>query len=121
MRRTAYRLAGFGCVGLGIVGAFLPLLPTTIFFILAAGFFARSSPELEARILDHPQFGPPVRAWREHGVIPPRAKAFAILGMTMGYAIFLVGSGAGPLLAAAVAVFMLASAAYVLSRPSRPG
>ncbi|MHA7772884.1 YbaN family protein [Roseibium sp. M-1] len=120
MRRTTFKILGTGFVGLGIVGAFLPLLPTTIFFILAAACFARSSPALEARILAHPVFGPPVVAWREHGAITPRAKIFAIAGMSLGYCIFLLSAGPGPWLAVLVACFMLGCAAYVLSRPSGP-
>lgn len=120
MRRTAYKLAGLALVVIGIIGALLPLLPSTIFFILAAAMFARSSPALEARILTHPVVGPQVIAWRDHGVIPPRAKVFAVCGMCFGYGMFLLTSGTGLMLALAVAVFMLASAAYVLTRPSRP-
>ncbi|WP_299484089.1 YbaN family protein [uncultured Roseibium sp.] len=120
MRRITFKLLGAGCVGVGIVGAFLPLLPSTIFFILAAGCFARSSPALEARILNHPVFGPPVIAWREHGAITPKAKIVAVIGMTIGYLLFYWSASPNIWLAAVTAIFMFACATYVVSRPSGP-
>ncbi len=120
MRRFTFKLLGTGCVGLGIIGAFLPILPSTIFFILAAGCFARSSPALEARILNHPVIGPPVIAWREHGAIPVRAKAIAVSGMAVGYCFFYWSTGPAPWLAAGVAMIIIGCATYVVSRPSGP-
>lgn len=79
MKKPVYRILGLCSVGLGIVGAFLPLLPTTPFLILAAYFFARSHPEWEARLLAHPEVGPAIRAWRDHGAIPLVAKRLAAL------------------------------------------
>jgi uncharacterized membrane protein YbaN (DUF454 family) len=78
MRRFLYLCLGFASVGLGIVGIFLPLLPTVPFMLLAAFCFARSSPRLEARILDHPRFGPHIEAWRERGAIGPAGKRAAL-------------------------------------------
>jgi uncharacterized membrane protein YbaN (DUF454 family) len=66
------------CVATGIVGIFVPGLPTTIFLIIALWAFTRSSPRLEAWLLGHPRFGPPLRAWRQHGAIPRRAKYIAV-------------------------------------------
>ncbi|CAJ1408853.1 unnamed protein product [Effrenium voratum] len=120
LRRITFKLLGTGCVGIGIAGAFLPLLPSTIFFIMAAACFAKSSPALEAKILDHPVFGPPVIAWREHGAIQPKAKVIAIMGMIFGYAMFFWSASPALWLAVIVALFMIGSAAYVLSRPSGP-
>ncbi|SCW88175.1 hypothetical protein SAMN02927924_03644 [Sphingobium faniae] len=78
MRRTFYLLAGFLSLGLGAVGAFLPLLPTVPFMILAAFCFARSSPAWEGRLLEHRHFGPHIRRWRERGAVSRRGKKAAL-------------------------------------------
>ena len=78
MRRTLYLVAGFLSLSLGALGIFLPLLPTVPFMILAAFCFARSSPALEGRLLDHPHFGPHIRRWRDKGAISRRGKRAAL-------------------------------------------
>lgn len=118
-RQAGYFILGVLMLGLGIVGAFLPVMPTTIFLILAAWSFGRSSPRLEAWLLGHPRFGPPLRQWREHGAISRRAKLLACLGMGLGYTLFVIGVRPGPWLAAIVAIVMIASAVYVTTRPER--
>lgn len=119
-RRAGYLALGVVLLGLGIVGAFLPVMPTTIFIILAAFCFGRSSARLETWLLEHPRFGASLRSWREEGAIPTRAKIFAIAGMSVGYGMFLVAAHPGPVAMVGVAAFMLGGALYVLSRP-RPG
>lgn len=116
--RLGYRLLGVLLVAIGIIGAFLPLLPSTIFFIGATACFARSSPALEAWLLEHPQFGPGIRAWREEGAIRPRAKIAALSGMAFGYAVFLLSARPTLPLAVFVGVVMMGCATYVASRPS---
>ncbi|HEX7852764.1 MAG TPA: YbaN family protein [Sphingobium sp.] len=115
--RTAWLVLGLVFVGLGIIGALLPLMPTTIFLILAAGCFTRSSPRLEAWLLGHKRFGPTLVAWRADGAIGPRAKAMACTGIAVGYGLFLWGARPGLWLALGVAAGMGACAAYILSRP----
>jgi uncharacterized membrane protein YbaN (DUF454 family) len=105
------------CLGLGIVGAFLPLMPTTIFLILAVGCFARSSPRLEAWLLNHPRFGPSLRQWREQRAVPLIGKVGAVLGMTLGFVVFWVAVRPGLWLALGVGVVLLGCATYVVSRP----
>ena len=118
MMRHVYLALGAGFVALGFIGAFLPVLPTTPFLILAVACFARSSPRLEGWLLDHPRFGRGLRAWRERGAIPPRAKLMAVGGSALGFSVFYATSRPGPWLVAAVAALMLSGVAYVLSRPS---
>ena len=84
MTRTLYRVLGLLCVGLGAIGAVLPIMPTVPFLLLAVYFFARSNPEWEQRILDHPTWGPQVRDWRERRAISRKSKTIAILAMAAG-------------------------------------
>lgn len=82
--RPLYLTGGIVSVGLGAAGAFLPLMPTVPFLLLAAYCFARSNPEWEAKLLDHPHWGPQLRDWRERRAISRRAKTAAIVAMTLG-------------------------------------
>lgn len=82
--RPLYLAGGLIFVGLAAVGAFLPIMPTVPFLLVAVFFFARSNPEWERRIMDHPHWGPQVRDWRERRAISRRAKVMAIGAMTVG-------------------------------------
>ncbi len=79
--RTAYLVAGLALVGVGIVGIFTPVLPGTVFLILALFCFKRSSPRLENWLLTHRRFGPTLRNWEENRSIRPRTKVVAIVTM----------------------------------------
>lgn len=76
--RGTYLALGFLCVALGIIGAFVPVMPTTIFLILAVAAFGRSDPALEAKLLNHPKFGATLRDWKETKSIRLRTKVIAI-------------------------------------------
>jgi uncharacterized protein len=77
IKRRVYLAAGMLSFGLGSVGIFLPLLPTVPLYILAAFCFARSSPALEAKLMNHPRYGPHLVAWREKGVVSRKGKISA--------------------------------------------
>lgn len=116
-RRLGYLFLGCLFVLLGIIGALLPLMPTTVFLIAAAWAFGRSSPRLEHWLLHHPKFGPILVAWREAGVIPRRAKIAACSGMLCGFVVFFMFSGPPWWLALFVGVCMLMIALWIASRP----
>ncbi|SLN69400.1 YbaN family protein [Oceanibacterium hippocampi] len=119
MHRRLYLLLGFVCVALGIAGVVLPVLPTTPFMLLALWAFARSSERLHDWLYHHPRFGPPLRRWRDHGVIPLRAKLTAIATMAASLVGLVVFSAAPPWAIASAAALMAVGATVILSRPSR--
>ena len=118
--RMAY--IGFGgmMVAIGAIGVVLPGLPTTPFLIVAVWCFARSSPRFEQYLLDHPTFGGPLRVWREKGAIPRRAKILSVSMMSVSFPIYVLTASPSLMAAGGVAAFMIAGAAYVLTRPTAP-
>lgn len=88
--RGAYVLAGHGCVALGVIGVFVPLMPTTIFLLLAAAAYARGSDRFYQWLLWHPRLGPYIRDFRERGGMSRSAKVTAIsmLTLVLGSSIF---------------------------------
>ena len=82
--RPFWLAGGLTAVALGVVGAFLPIMPTVPFLLLAAFCFSRSHPVWEQRLLDHPKYGPSLRDWRERRAIGRRAKVLAIASMAVG-------------------------------------
>ena len=105
-------------LAVGVAGLFVPLLPGTLFLILAGACFTHSSPRFEAWLLDHPRFGPPVRQWRATGAIPRPAKVFACVSLAVSWLIVLSTVASSALKIACLAVFM-AVAIYLVSRPER--
>lgn len=81
--------AGWTCVGLGVVGVFLPILPTTPFMILAAACFARSSKKFYIWLLLNPYFGKHVYRYRENRIIPRKVKivGISVLVLSLGSSI----------------------------------
>jgi uncharacterized membrane protein YbaN (DUF454 family) len=119
LARLPWLAAGAALFGLGVIGVVLPVMPGTVFLILSAACFTRGSPRLERRLLAHPRFGPPIRAWRQDGVIPPRAKLCAFGGMALSV-VLVIGSGAPAVAVYSSLGLIVAGAAYVGTRPSEP-
>lgn len=72
---------GLFLVAIGVIGIFVPGLPTTIFLIAAAACFAKSSPWLHNWLISHSWFGPIIKNWQETKSIPRKAKIIALLMM----------------------------------------
>jgi uncharacterized membrane protein YbaN (DUF454 family) len=77
-------------LALGIIGAFVPVMPTVPFVLLAAWAAARSSPRLSHWLENHPRMGPHIRDWRSGGVVSRPAKWMATAMMASGGAIMMI-------------------------------
>lgn len=117
MTRWVFLGLGWFFVAVGVVGAFLPLLPTTPFLLLALACFTRSSPRLEAWLMNHPRFGKPLRDWRRNGAISRKAKLAAVGLMAASYAVFFFGTSPPLWRALLVAAILSASSLFIVTRP----
>jgi uncharacterized membrane protein YbaN (DUF454 family) len=115
--RAIYMAAGLVMTALGIVGAFLPLLPTTPFLLVAIWCFSRSSPRLEHWLLNHRTLGPPLVNWQREGAISARTKVVAVCLIAASYGFFWYRTQPSPLAAVAVGLVLSASALFILTRP----
>ncbi|MDO8386496.1 MAG: YbaN family protein [Polaromonas sp.] len=101
---------------LGIVGLFLPVLPTVPFILLSAWAAARSSPKLLAWLEAHSAFGPMLSEWRRGGVVRRRAKWLATLTMS-GSAIIMLLTFPKPWVALAAITVMACVLVWLWRRP----
>lgn len=116
MKRPTFLVLGLLAVGCGLVGIFVPVLPTVPFMLLAAWCFGKAHPAWEARLLAHPHYGPHIRAWRERGAIPLKAKWASVSLMTVSAVVGLVLlPGWWRLLPAAIVTVV---AVWIVTRPS---
>lgn len=82
MTRYFFWICGACALTLGIIGIFLPVLPTTPFVLLAAACWAKASPRLHRRLREHRYFGPMVQNWERNRAVPRKAKILAVSMMT---------------------------------------
>ena len=118
-KRLAWLSLGLLCVVLGTIGLILPLMPTTVFLLVATFAFARSSPKLHNWLLEHKVFGNMIKNWQNHKAISKKAKrasavsmiAIVALSWLMGAPLWVLGSQ--------VAILGLV-AIFIITRPLPP-
>lgn len=117
--RLIYLVIGLVSVGLGIVGAFLPVMPTVPFLIVSLWAFSKSSQRFHDWLYHHRVYGPMLRDWDQYRVIPLWGKIWACAAMAGGLTISAVFFDLPIWVLAGTATIMLAVAAYLLSKPSQ--
>ncbi len=118
-KKTIFLVLGWLFFALGVIGAFLPVMPTTLFMIMALWAFANGSEELHNWLYNHPKFGAALQHWDQHRVIPLHAKIAAMGGMGISLIYVVIFSEASTLAMFAAISFIAIGAVYVLSRPSK--
>lgn len=114
--RSLHFAVGLVATGLAVLGAVLPLLPTTPFLLVAAWAFARSSPRLEAWLIDHAHFGPLIADWRRGGAVDRRVKRLSALVMLATLALGALAGLSTTILAIQAAIFAAVSL-FLWTRP----
>ncbi|OUR96634.1 hypothetical protein A9Q84_09830 [Halobacteriovorax marinus] len=124
MLRKTYKfifiVLGLCSLFLGVIGIFLPILPTTPLLLLSAFFFSKGSSRLHHWLLNQPKIGPMIQAWEEHKVISPRAKALATLMIVLLFSFSIVYVSVAIWIKVVMAITGISVIAFILSRKSSP-
>jgi hypothetical protein len=118
--KLIYLAIGWVSTVLGVIGAFLPVMPTTPFLIVAVWAFSRSSPRLKNWLYHHPHYGESIRNWFEHGAVGNRVKVFAIITMSLSIPMVYVLTG-NLLISSIQACILVLVAVFLISRPTTGG
>ena len=119
MRRMLWNIAGLTFFAIGVVGAFVPILPTVVFMLLAAYCFARGSERLHGWLTNHRQFGPAIHDWHQHGAIRRPAKRMAMVAIAFSFALS-AGVGVADWVMAVQALALGGVSVFILTRPEGP-
>ena len=103
------------CVGLGILGIFLPLMPTTVFLLLAAACYARSSDRFHQKLVHHPWLGPYIR---QRNGLSTRQKATILAVLWVSLAATMYWTARAPWLRALLVVVGAGVTLHVARLPS---
>ena len=118
MKKIILISLGWLCVSLGFIGIFIPGIPTTIFLIIALWAFTKSSKKLRDWLLHHKKFGPILKNWQEHKVVPRRAKILMVVLMIFASILFYY-SLQKLFLTIGLIIILVLVAIYVISLPSK--
>lgn len=116
MKKTFYSSIGYLSIMLGIIGAFLPLMPTTCFLILAVWAFSKSNPRMKEKILQHPKFGPVIKNWINHKTICRKTKNTISLSIIAAFSISLYICKASIMISSLLVSGMLLLLIYINTR-----
>ncbi len=118
VRQHIFRSLGVVFVGLGFIGVFLPLMPTTPFLLLALACFARSSPAIHDWLINHRILGPYIVDWERDRSIPMAAKITSIVMMSASFAWLVLGTSAPAIALWMTGAVLICVALYIVTRPT---
>lgn len=118
--KTALFIFGWINVILGIIGAILPIVPTTPFLLLAAYCFSKSSPKVHSWLTRLPYFGDAIIDWEQNRVIRPKAKAAAIFTIVVISGVSIIFSQVHYGVKITLTIIGLCCIVFILTRKSSP-
>jgi uncharacterized membrane protein YbaN (DUF454 family) len=93
--RLLWRVLALVLLGVGLIGVFVPVLPTVPFLIAAAWAAGEGWSALETWLVSHRRFGPSIRSWRERGAVSRRVKYWTTVTMASSGVLLLLAPMAG--------------------------
>lgn len=111
-----WRVVGVVSASVGLVNAFVPILPTTIFLIIGVWAFGKGAPHWRERLLQHRRFGKPLRDWEDGGRVSRRGKVLAVVGISASWMISAYFVGLGWIIAS-LGVVLASLAIWLATRP----
>lgn len=114
--QQTWRSLGAVCFAIGVVNAFLPVMPTTVFLLIGLWAYGKGDPRMRNRLLAHPRFGPGLQLWLEKRQISRKGKLGAVAGIAASAALTAYMLGPRPLLWAVLGGLAVL-ALYLASRP----
>ncbi len=106
---------------LGVVGAFLPVLPTTPFLILSAYLFSKSSPRFHSWLLNLPVAGDAIKDWQKNRVIRKRAKILCVLMISLSLSLIWLKASILLIIKISVSVILISVGIFVVSQKDQLG
>ena len=119
VKRLMYLGFGWLMFSIGFVGAFLPVLPTTPFMLLALWGFSKGSDNLHNWLYHHPKYGALLRDWEKYQIIPIKAKITAISMMCLSAGIMIFFSDVPKIALYCALGIMVIGAVFILTKPSK--
>ncbi|VAX00513.1 hypothetical protein MNBD_GAMMA22-2959 [hydrothermal vent metagenome] len=104
----------------GIIGAILPVLPTTIFMILALWAFSKSSDRFHQWLYTHKTFGAALQQWQQYKIIPVKAKVLAVIMIFSSMVYIYFFSNLSTWIIIVLELILISVILYILSKPSEP-
>ena len=118
VNRRLWVFLGFVMTTLGVIGAILPGMPTTIFILIAVWAFSKGNPAFAAYLESHRFFGPPIEEWKRNRAIPLKAKISAVCMMGLSLTALLIWSELSVYTLVFIGGVMGAAATWIMSRPT---
>lgn len=120
LKRYFYLTVGIFFLLLGIIGIFLPLLPTTPFLILTAFCFNKGSEKFHTWLLNHRIFGPPIVDWQKNHVIRKKYKWMATVMMLLSSAFLFLKDNIPAAGKIGFGIFVVTLLAFLWTQKSEP-